>query len=298
LKARKICYSAIQAARFVTHGEDNKDSLGPHHHLNCNFSHYHHRQERARRFLRHFEANGVKGTVVEWYERAVEKLSGLLLLHVTSNIYPTHYVRRFLTRHAYCHCGWGARCSGSVALFFHENKVKRGNTSDKVFGVSNHVLRKNTTVRYEFKGAGAPRQFVQVAGFRRFQRGVNEIMARIAGHGYEAELLTRNIVAKPEDEAAEDKAAMVVMQTKLATLEDIVEKFYNEVNSQWSDIERRKIGHVAWSPEISVDIEDRHYTEDIGTFEAEAVRFIQVLVQGQRHRLGYVSSHSSYSYLI
>ena len=29
LKARKIRYSAIKAARFVTHGEDGKDTLGP-----------------------------------------------------------------------------------------------------------------------------------------------------------------------------------------------------------------------------------------------------------------------------
>ncbi|KAK0219891.1 hypothetical protein IW262DRAFT_1448391 [Armillaria fumosa] len=244
LKAKKIRYSAIQTARFVTHNEDKQDNI-----------------------LALLEANGVKGAVVEWYEGAVEKLSGPPLLRVTADTNPIHYVRRFLT------AGLGMPIAvddaqGSVTLFFHENRDKRGNTSAKVFGVSNcHVLGE--------KGVGAPRQLVRVAGSRRFQRGLNEITACIAGHGTDADLLAREIVelqAKPKsedpDEAAEDKATMEAKRTKLAKVKEdigVLENLYNELNSQWDDIACRNIGHVEWAPEISVDIEG--YTKDIGTFE-------------------------------
>jgi hypothetical protein len=44
------------------------------------------------------KAIGVEGAVVEWYEGAVEKLSGPHLLRVTNDTNPTHYyVHRFLT---------------------------------------------------------------------------------------------------------------------------------------------------------------------------------------------------------
>jgi hypothetical protein len=88
-----------------------------------------------------------------------------------------------------------ADAQGSVALFFHENKDKRGAPSPKVFGVSNcHILRKDTTVDYEFEGAGAPPQHVRLAGFRRFQRGLDEITACVGGHGIDAAFLASEIV--------------------------------------------------------------------------------------------------------
>ena len=124
---------------------------------------------------------------------------------------------------------------GSVTLFFHENKDNRGAPSAKVFGVSNcHVLREKTNVKYEFKGAGAPRQLVPVARGRRFQRGI-EIKAYIGGHGTDADLnsaislakrpLAREIAeleAKPKsedlDEAAEEMATVDDKRAKLDKL--------------------------------------------------------------------------------
>jgi hypothetical protein len=226
--------------------------------------------------------------VVEWYEGAVEKLSGPHLLRVTDDTNPTHYVRRFLTAALGMPIATAEReaadAQGSVALFFHENKDKRGAPSAKVFGVSNcHVLREDTTVDYEFKGAGAPPQHVRLAGFRRFQRGLNEIEACVGGHRTDADILAREIVeleAKPKsedlEEAAEDKAAMEAKREKLAKVEKdigILETFYNDASNQWSDIARRNIGHIDWAPKISIDVQGHKYTKDIGTFEVDAVTF-------------------------
>ena len=290
LKARKILYSAINTARFVTHGEDEKDTLGPiviwiATHPGTTTTETAH--DASPDILKLLEDNGVKGAVVEWYEGAVERLAGPPLLRVVDNNNPTHYVRRFLTAALGMAIATAEReedAQGSVTLFFHENKDKHGNPSSKVFGVSNcHVLREDTTVKYEFEGAGAPPQHVRLAGSRRFQRGLDEIKACISGHGIDADLLVREIVeleakekSKDPDEAADDTEALRVKREKLAKEErdtDVLEKFYHEVKNQWGDIARRNIGHVHWAPEISVDVEGRRYTLDIGTFEVDPTRF-------------------------
>lgn len=291
LKALKIRYSAIKAARFVTHGEDGKDTLGPvviwiaTHPTTTTAENAH---DASPGILALLEDNGVEGAVVEWYEGAVEKLSGPHLLRVTDPINRTHYVRRFLTAALGMPIATAEReaadAQGSVTLFFHENKDKHGDTSAKVFGVSNcHVLREDTTVEYKFKGAGAPAQYVRLAGFRRFQRGLDEIKTCISDHGADADLLVRGIVeseaklkSKDPEEAAENEAAMEAKREELAKVKNdigVFEAFYKDVNSQWGDIARRNIGHVDWAPEVSVDVQGHKYTKDIGTFEVDAAKF-------------------------
>lgn len=291
LKSWKIRYSAIKAARFITHGEDGKDTIGPiviwisTHPTTTTAENAH---DTSPDILTLLKANGVEGAVVEWYEGAVEKLTGPHLLRITNDTNPTHYLRRLLTAALGMPIATAEReavdAQGGVALFFHENKDNRGAPSAKVFGVSNcHVLREDTTVDYEFKGAGAPRQHVRLAGFRRFQRGLDEIKACIGGCGIDADILAREIVeleAKPKsedpEEVAEDETAMEAKREKLAKVKKdicVLETFYNEVNNQWSDIARRNIGHVHWAPKISVDIQGHSYTRDIGTFEVDMARF-------------------------
>jgi hypothetical protein len=291
LKARGIRYSAVKAARFVSHGEDEKDSLGPiviwiaTHPTTTTAENAH---DVSPDILSLLEANGVGGAVVEWYEGAIEKLSGPALLRVTDDTNPTYYLRRLLTAALGMPIATAERedddAQGSVALFFHENKDRRGDPSAKVFAVSNcHVLRKNTTVAYEFKSPGPPPQHVRLAGFRRFQRGLDEIKDCVAGLGMDADLLTRRIAAleaKPEsedlEEVAKDKAALEAKRNKLVKLKKkigVIETFYKDTIAQWGDIARRNIGHVAWAPKISVDVEGHRYTWDIGTFEVDAAKF-------------------------
>ncbi|KAG6900346.1 hypothetical protein C0995_003870 [Termitomyces sp. Mi166 len=281
LKTRKICYSAIKAARFVAHGEDDKDTIGPvvililTHPTTTTAENAH---DASQDVLALLEANGVR---VLWS-------NGPHLLHVTDDIDPTHYVCRFLTAALGMPIATMEReatdAQGSVALFFHENKDKHGAPSPKVFGVTNcHVLCEDTTIDYEFKGAGAPPRHVRLAGFHRFQRGLDEIRACISNHGFDANILVREIVwleAKPKSEdeeaAVEDKVALEVQRDKLAKVKKdigVFETFYNDVSNQWSDIACRNIGHVSWAPKISVDVQGASYTKDIATFEVDAVKF-------------------------
>jgi hypothetical protein len=292
LKDRKIHYSAISAARFVTHGEDGKDTLGPiviwiatHPKTTTAEKVY----DASPDILALLEANGVEGAVVEWYEGSIERLSGQPpLLRVTNDTNPTHYVCRPFTAVLGMPITTAEMedydTQGSVALFFHENMDKHGNPSAKVLGVSNgHVLRRDTTVTYEFKGSGAPLQCIRLAGSRRFQRALDDIKALIRGHQSDADILAVRIAGlevKPRsedpEEAAEEETAVETMRYKLAEVTKdigILETFYKEINSQWGNITCRSIGHVDWAPAISVDVEGRQYTKDIGTFEVEATRF-------------------------
>ncbi|KAF8259413.1 hypothetical protein EI94DRAFT_1751656 [Lactarius quietus] len=258
LKAQKIRYSAISTARFVTHGEDGKNTRGPiviwitTHPGSATAENAH---DASQDILALLKANGVEGAVVEWIEGVVERL----FLRIADDTNPTHYVPRFPTASPGMPIANAEReAQGTVTLFFHENKDKRGAPSAKVFGVSNcHVLREDTTVGY----AGAPPQHVRLAGFR-------------SGYGTDPDLLAREIVeleAKPKSEDLEEAAK----REKLAKVKkDIgaLEAFYEDTNSQQGDIARQNIGRVDWAPEISVDVQGRKYTKDIGTFEVDAAR--------------------------
>jgi len=291
LKARHIRYSAVKAARFFTHGEDEKGCLGPiviwiaTHPKTTTAENAH---DVSPDIISLLETFGVKGAVIEWYEGAVETLAALPLLRVTLDTNPTYYVRRFLTAVLGMPITTKEReaddAQGSVGFFFHENRTRRDEPSARVFGVSNcHVLRKTATVDYEFKETGAARQLVRVAGSRRFQRGVNKIRAHIGHLGSDAELLVTEIAdlelqlaSDDPDEVEEAEAGVKAKQTKLTEVKKdigVLEAFYNELNAQWSDIGRRNIGHVDWAPKISVDVEGDRYTMDVGTFELDEARF-------------------------
>jgi hypothetical protein len=80
---------------------------------------------------------------------------------------------------------------------------------------------------------------------------------------------------KPKSEDL-DEAAVEAKREKLAKVKKdigVLEAFYKDTNNQWGDTARRNIGHVDWASEISVDVQSRKYTKDIGTFEVDATRF-------------------------
>lgn len=291
LKKRGIRYSAIKPARFSTLGEDGKESLGPI--VLWIATHSTTTAENARDasppIIDILEAHDVKDVVVEWYEGTIEKLlAGPALLRVADDTNPTHYLRRLFTALLGMPIATAERetedAQGSVAFFFHENKTRNGDPSARVLGVSNnHVLRQDTTVDYQFKGAGTPRQYVRLAGYRRFHRGLDEIKAVIAETVTDANRLALDIVRleeKPEsqdpEEAEEDQKALEIKREELVKLNEKtinLEKFYNQVSTQWGDLGRRDIGFVDWAPKISIDVNGRRYTKDIATFEVDEVKF-------------------------
>jgi hypothetical protein len=284
IKARKINWSSVDPARFFTHappGEVAKGSLGPvviwvgviPGSTSADTAH-----EVSQEILALLRKNGVDDAVVEWREAVPQRLAGPPLMRYVHSVNATHYVRRFLTPLLGVPLATQEMeedSEGTLTLWFHENKDKDGNPSNKVYGVSNcHVLRKNTAVDYEHK-RGAPRNHVRVCGMRRFQRGLDEITEAISGCVILAELWTREIVAlqAKERQDAEDAKAIRRKQRNLEDATEAIadlEALYDEVTKSWANIKLdRNIGHVQYAAAISVDVKGGTlYTSDWAAFSA------------------------------
>jgi len=285
IKARKCNWSSIDPARFFTHGplgEEEKGSLGPiviwvgviPGSTSSDTAH-----KVSQEILALLLKNGVEDAVVEWREAVPQKLAGPPLMRHVGSTNATHYVRRFLTALLGIPLATEGMeeedAQGTLTLWFHENKDKDGNPSDKVYGVSNcHVLRKDTTIKYEHRD-GAPKNHVRVCGMRRFQWGLDEIRNVIGGRGILADLLTREIV-ELEAEERQDAENAKAIRAKRRMLEDEnkamadLEALYDEVTKYWPDIGfHRNIGHVQYAPAITVDVEGGTlYTSDWAVFLA------------------------------
>jgi hypothetical protein len=149
-----------------------------------------------------------------------------------------------------------------------------------VLAISNkHVLCADTTVDYQFMGTGASRQYIRVCGFRRFQRFLDETRALVTKNVAEAIQLVEEIArleAEPKSENREQADALRFMKDQLNKVNKDngkLQAFFNKVNTQWKDIACRTIGFVDWPPSISISIDDRHYTRDIGTVELDSQKF-------------------------
>jgi hypothetical protein len=290
LEGAGIQYSAVHAVRFLTSAPDDEvGTLGP---IVIWIATYprtttiENAHDVSPKIISLLEHNGVKGAVVEWIEGAIEKLSGPPgppLLAAALPTQSTYHVRRFLTATIGMPISAGKTdtdAEGSTAFFFHENKTKDGEPSDKVFGVAScHVLRSEPgiTVDYTRGHSGAPRHSVRIAGLRRFQRGLDAISNEISLRRNEAEDLTLDISrlesANLEPKVEEELQTVRKDLEKAQTTVDELEVFYREITSGWIDANRRIIGHVDWAPAISVGAGDCSYTRDIGTFELDASKF-------------------------
>ena len=308
LKKRGIKYSALKTVRFSTPRQGGKKTLGPiviwiATHPNTTSAE--NARDASPDILNILKEQKVEGAVVEWYEGSVEKLLGPVLMRVADETNPTNYVRRPFTAALGMPIATKEMeeldAQGTVAFFFHENKTKKGDPSPRVFAVSNkHVLRKDTTVDYQFGGGGAPRQYVRVCGFRRFQRATDEIRDLVAAKVAEAVRLTEEIArleakekSKVKEQAKEDEEALRIKRGQLDDMNKDnlkLQEFFKEITTEWNDIARRNIGFVDWAPSISVDVDDKRHTRDIGTVELDPQKFRDNF-QGNVVHLGAFLSH-------
>ena len=115
LDRTEIRYSAIQAARFVTHGEDEKDTVGPiviwiATYLTITTAENAHDSSPGIFALpEDYWSQGCDGRM---YEGAVERLSGPPLLRVAGQDQPHPLLPSLpdcCARHAYLYCGEGGR---------------------------------------------------------------------------------------------------------------------------------------------------------------------------------------------
>lgn len=288
IKTHKLQWSSVDAARFFTHGppgEEAEGTLGPvviwvgvvPGSTSSDAAH-----DVSQEILMLLEKHGIRDIVVEWREAVLQKLAGPPLLRHVGSGNATQHVRRFLTPLLGVPIATEEMededSQGTLTLWFHENKDKSGNPSNKVYGVSNcHVLRKNTGAGYEHRG-GAPMDYVRVCGTRRFKRGIDEFVKVIADRGILAELWAREIV-KLKAKAGQDPEDLKEIQRTEIKLKDenaaITEltTLHDQVMKDWSNIRlHRNIGHVQYAEAIKVDEGGTGYTSDWAVFMAAQAR--------------------------
>jgi hypothetical protein len=315
LESRSIRYSMVLPVRIFTHAEEGKGGLGPivlwmaTHPGSTTAQDAH---DASPHIIHLLEKVGVQGAVLGWFEGSIERLAGPALLRPTLNTDPTFYVRRFLTAVLGIPIATketeAEDAQGSLGFFFHENRTKDGNPSNRVLGVTNrHVLRKKNDADYLLQGSGAPPQAVRVCGQRRFQRGIDEIKVLISHLGSEAETLATEISMLEEQlrsgnqaEVEEAQEGLDAKQAELAKVKGNIvklEEFYKLGNGQWSDLGRRDMGTTDWAPMIQVNTDDPNYTLDVGTFVLDEAKF-QPNFKGNVIDIGAFSFDLLYGYLV
>ena len=209
-------------------------------------------------------------------------------MRVVDQIDPTAYIRRALT--AVLGIPLAAEleaedAQGSLGVYFHEGKNRKGETSKRVMAITNkHVTSKDTKSDYEYSGRpGAPQKFIYNCSRRRFEQVVNETRASIPKKLGEAKLfaeLLAEMPAKPEsdnnNEVAADKLAAKRRKEDLDRVKDnvgILDEFIKLLNSTWSDAYQRILGWLDWAPKITNNLDECRYTRDLSVFVLDDVKF-------------------------
>lgn len=243
--------------------------------------------------------SGVTDVVVEWREAVLQRLVGPPLLRrvrVRDDGDPSLRARRFLMPLlGLSLAGAGTEeddGEGTLTLWFHENKDKDGEPSDKVFGVSNcHVLHQNTAAEYEHQ-RDVRCDYVRACGVRRFQRGIDEIKAAISCHARDAyhcaeglaelEVENQDEEVKGEEDKSEEvkhdksKREESIRRRRLRLDNarraiDALEALYVEIKRDWSDLTlERNIGHLQYAAKMTADNQagGSCYTSDWAAFVA------------------------------
>ncbi|KAJ7103049.1 hypothetical protein B0H15DRAFT_190719 [Mycena belliarum] len=268
MKDHGITYSALKTARFSTLEDGEEDeTVGPvvvwiavrPETTNAGAV-----RDATTDILRTLADAKVHGVVVEWYEGSVQKLVGLPLMRVEDNTNPS-----FGLNHPF-NTGLGipiARLSddaqGTLALLFREVEDNNGQPSDRILALTNkHVVSVDTTTDYEFDEAGP--QHVVVCGERRLARAVREIEDVINKDLRDAVKLTNELAGLADQNTLARQRKTTALKEKNENI-TILQTLFDEVQSNWKDVEGRKFGLVDWAPAISVRVDDRHYTRDIAT---------------------------------
>lgn len=160
---------------------------------------------------------------------------------------------------------------GTLTLLFKEVKPRDGEPSDRVLALTNkHVASVNTNTNYELNGVDP--QHILVCGDRRLARAVVEIGDAVNKGFRDVVRLAEEIANLESKTDAESKRALVRKQNALDDMNEdnaILQTFFVEVTTDWQDADNRRLGVVDWAPEISVRVDNRHYTRDIATFAVD-----------------------------
>ncbi|KAG6850084.1 hypothetical protein H0H93_001217 [Arthromyces matolae] len=278
MKAHSLKYSALKTVRFSILEDGKEETFGPvvvWIAVLPNTTNAKAVRDATPDILQILADAQVTGVVVEWYEGLVKRLAGPPLMRVENHVSPT-----FGLNHPF-NTGLGipiARESdnsqGNLTLLFREVMASNGDPSNRILALTNkHIASVDTTTHYDFDNTDP--QHILVCGERCFARAFAEIEDAV-NTGLRDVVILAGELAELESKAGEQKST-TIRRLKNA-LDDknedniTLQDFYTEVDQEWKDTNGRRLGHVDWAPEISVSVDECHYTRDIATFTVDAAK--------------------------
>ncbi|KAH9004113.1 hypothetical protein EDB86DRAFT_3062455 [Lactarius hatsudake] len=254
MKAHGLKYSALKTVRFSTVEDGKEETFGPvvvWIAVRPNTTNAGAVRDATPDILHILADFQITDVVVEWYEGSVERLAGPPLMSVEDNTSP-----RFGLNHPF-NTGLGTPIARE---------------SDDAQGTLTFLFREVKT-NYEFDGANP--QHILVCGERRLARAVVEIEDAVNTGFRDAVRLAGELAELGLKSDGQNSTALRRKQNALddknednATLQTL----FAEVKAKWQDTNGRRFGDVDWAPEISVRVDDRHYTRDIATFAVDGAK--------------------------
>lgn len=221
---------------------------------------------------------------VEFRNSIYIRSAGPSLLKPVSDLHPTVDVRRALTPVLGLSIAAQAtpHVEGTGGLYLAEV----GGSQNILLVTARHVLfppREAFHLAYSYTHTdlGAPQRNVLLFGTRAFDELLKSIELSIRDQSIMVDVYERQIEKLQERVAGEDEndieeATTELQQTQallmvVNTTIEALEKFHDEVKSDWRQAKKRVIGHVVFSPPITVATEG--FTEDYAVVELDTTKF-------------------------
>ena len=232
------------------------------------------------RLLKKFKLTDIE---VAFRESLFTRSAGPQLLEYVSSLNATADVRSPLTPALGLQIAAQATpyAEGTGALYIQESHESR-----RVFILTaRHVVLPLNTVPnelYTSKNVSQPCHCdnVLLLGRKAFQNTIASIMVRIEGHTImtniyndQLECLATRVASCDEEDALQAKMEQEEVEDLLQKTEkaiDTLNEFHTEVKKLWSADSQRILGHIAYSPPISVGTGNKHFTEDWALIELDS----------------------------
>ncbi|KZS88563.1 hypothetical protein SISNIDRAFT_445714 [Sistotremastrum niveocremeum HHB9708] len=226
---------------------------------------------------------------VEFRESTYTPYTGPALLECVEEFDPTAGAREALTPSLGLSIAPatanGSDVRGALGVYFTTGEGK----GEKLYGLtSRHVVfpsSSSSDANEDYTHtAGDPKENIQLLGTKGYENLLDSIRSRVRLHGSTVDILSSKLksyeekllVAASPDEGDKDQLAKKLARTR-AELEETnraieaLEKFYGDVERDWSKPEDRIIGHVVRAPAVQVDAEG--YIKDLAFVELDQDKF-------------------------
>ncbi|KAG8894498.1 hypothetical protein FRB99_001223 [Tulasnella sp. 403] len=232
----------------------------------------------ANNILSMLQQHGITNLDIAYRESVYKPSTGPALFGHASDLDPLRHVIDPLTT------SLGLPIAGFKTLNMQGTLGFYFKTGDNLYGVTaRHVLFPDHEGNDDYIYKGGPRKNVVLMGTKAFKDLVKAIQAQIGTFNSTVDLVeqrirTLTLRVQGEGEAAQKAAGELetsqkqLVDAKTAIVE--LKKLFVKVNNEWTKPVDRVVGHVIWSPGISVATAPHNYTLDVAVILLDKKKFL------------------------